>query len=203
MSFLLQTGKYAGKKSLSAGSAAFKMAETAGRGVVRSSNFLSKATSPFSSMATSKYVPGVMTLASPFFGTYSSITNYDPEQHESRGMEVAKSLLSADVVGGVLSSAAFEINPLLGIGVSALEFSGRGISSLVETAVDTAGLKYEQSRYGNRAPIRQNENTMRATNQTMSLLGQAGFGGNEVINPQSFAARKRGLLGSEAMLMHN
>jgi hypothetical protein len=150
---------------------------------------------------------GAMLAADMAITGYSVDATYDPTVHDSRLSEFGKTFLSSNLVElgltaavGMLGGGA--IGGAIAVGSMALSAAGFGPGEFIKTKMDTMGREFDNERYG-RGPTKQNEQTNRATNQNMSLLGQAGFGGNEVINPQSFAARQRGLLGSEAMLMHN
>jgi len=197
-------GKFAGKTAYAGGKKFFHGVESMGNFARDKFNpALNKAMSPVAKMANSRFVPGFATLASTGFGLYSGISNYDPTKHESRVHEGFKNVVADEGFAVIATQAAFGIHPLLGLGVIASEIAGVGASTYAREAMNSAGLQYDQVRHGTRAPIQQNENTMRATTQNLNLLGQAGYGSNEIINPQSFGARKRGLLGSEAMLMHN
>lgn len=168
----------------------------------------------FDKFANMKYVGGAMMAADVLMTGFIADATYDPTVHDNRVNEFGKHFLANNAVelgvAGTLGLASkFIKSPKLamagmGVGVAsmALSMSGFGPGEFIKTKMDTMGREFDNERYG-KSPIKQNEQTLRATNQNMSLLGQAGFGGNEVINPQSFAARQRGLLGSEAMLMHN
>ena len=175
---------------------------------------INRGANAFNKFANIPKIGGAMMAADLLLTGYHADATYDPTVHDNRINEFGKNFIANNVaefgVAGTLGLASkFFKSPALaavgmGVGVAsmALSMSGFGPGEFIKRKMDTMGREFDNEKYG-RGPIRQNEQTLRATSQNMQLLGQAGFGGNEVINPQSFAARKRGLLGSEAMLMHN
>lgn len=176
-----------------------------------------KGAGAFDKFANVKYIGGPLMAADFLLTGYMTDATYDPTTHDNRVNEFGKNFIAHNLVeaaglgvaGGIgMAAKKFKSPKLAAIGMGigaasmALSLAGFGPGEFVKRKMDTMGREFDNERYG-RGPIKQNEQTLRATSQNMSLLGQAGFGGNEVINPQSFAARQRGLLGSEAMLMHN
>lgn len=199
---LRRYGGYAAKGVAAGFRGSLRAGEAANSFLNKVNPILNKATMPASKFVNSRFSPGLMTMAAVGFSGYSAMASYDPRIHDSRASEVAKNVIANDMVALGSSALAFKISPLAGAALMGAELMGVGPSQLVRQGMDSLGRKFDKERFGGTI-IQQNENTMRATSQNLSLLGQAGYGGNEIINPQSFAARKRGLLGSEAMLMHN
>lgn len=154
-------------------------------------------------------IPGadVMTMAALVGGMTARMDSYhdSPQDHSSR-MHAALGAVSTEAFDTMLLGAAATMGPvgLLAAGLSSVagENTGVGIPQMVERSLGSMADQLESDQYGKKT-VSQNERTMRAASEQMSLITQTGFAGNELINPQSFSARRRGLLGNEAMLMHN
>lgn len=109
--------------------------------------------------------------------------SFDPTQHDSRLTHIGKNFVASSV-----DSAAFMVNPLLGLGIMAANFAGMPTPGDVAMhAMDAVSRSLDFNKYG-RKTVAQNERTMRATSANMALIGQ---GGNHAV------------LGNEAMIMHN
>lgn len=171
--------------------------------------FVNTMASGFNRMAGAKAfgIGGALTMVDMAVTGFMTDATYDPTVHDNRINEFGKTMLAemgTELPIGLMATAlgGGPAGIAVALGTTALSMAGLGPGHFLKTKMDTMGREFDNERYG-KGPIQQNQQTLRATSQNMQLLGQAGFGGNEVINPQSFAARQRGLLGSEAMLMHN
>jgi hypothetical protein len=129
----------------------------------------------------------------------------NPNDHSSRA-HAALGAITQEGLDTALMMGASSLGPI-GAGLALLtssvgDISGVGANAMLERGIGKMADQLQSDQYGKKR-ISQNEETMRAASDQMSLITQTGFAGNELINPQSFSARRRGLLGNEAMLMHN
>ena len=130
--------------------------------------------------------------------------NDNPQDHSSRlhaalgaiSQEGLDTFLMMGMTSGPLGASLALLSSSFG------DISGVGANAMLERGLGKMTDQMESDQYGKRR-VSQNEQTARATSDQMSLILQTGYAGNEMINPQSFSARRRGLLGNEAMLMHN
>lgn len=91
---------------------------------------------------------------------------------------------AVDVAGFAASSL---LGPLGVLAYGAADYMGFGAGALLEPTLNRIDKEYRKDLRGGITPIKHNERTMAAMQQSMSLLGQ----------------RPRGFLGNEASYMHN
>lgn len=153
--------------------------------------------------------PGLdpLTMFSVSQGMQTRANSYqdNPQDHSSR-LHAALGAISQEGLDTFLMMGVSTLGPagaMLGLLTSSVgDMSGVGANQILERSLGKIADQLESDQYGKRR-VSQNERTARATSDQMSLILQSGYAGNELINPQSFSARRRGLLGNEAMLMHN
>lgn len=108
---------------------------------------------------------------------------FDPLKDDSRLTNIGKHFAASSI-----DSAAFALNPVLGLGLMAANFAGLPTpGDVIMHGIGAVSKTLDFNKYGRRT-VAQNERTMRATSSNLALLGQAG---------------SHTTLGNEAMIMHN